>query len=79
VTCHVHGAIDAADNKYLEVGPDLTPKRYDAAYLRRFLVDPSIAPRTPGRQEMPALGLSQAELTALVAFINADHPLSAQR
>lgn len=78
VTCHVHGALEAQGYKSLEVGPELTPKRYEAAYLRRFLTDPSIA-RTPGRPEMPALGLSNAELTALVAFINADRSVAARR
>jgi len=78
VTCHVHRAVSAIDNNSLGVGPELTPKRYEAAYLRRFLTDPSIA-RTPGRQEMPALGLSDAELTALVAFINGNHSVAAQR
>jgi mono/diheme cytochrome c family protein len=78
VTCHVHGAVADMGNTSLEVGPELTPKRYEAAYLRRFLVNPSIT-RTPGRPEMPALGLSNAELTALVAFINADHSVAAQR
>ena len=62
VTCHVHGAVTAQGYTSLEVGPELTPKRYEAAYLRRFLTDPSIA-RTAGRQEMPKLALSDAELT----------------
>jgi hypothetical protein len=78
VTCHVHGAVSAVDNKSLEVGPELTPKRYEAAYLRRFLANPSIQ-RTAGRAEMPALGLSETERSALIAFINADHSLAAQR
>ena len=78
VTCHVHDAVSALGYKSLEVGPELTPKRYEPAYLRRFLTDPSIA-RTPGRPEMPKLGLSNAELTALVAFINADRSVAAQR
>lgn len=78
VTCHVHGALADIDNKSLEVGPELTPKRYEAAYLRRLLINPSIQ-RTPGRQEMPALGLSDAEVTALVAFISADHSVAARR
>ncbi len=78
VTCHVHGALAAQGYTSIEVGPELTPKRYEARYLRRYLTDPSIA-RTPGRQEMPKLGLSNAELTALVAFINADRSVAAQR
>ena len=78
VTCHVHGATASLGYTSLAVGPELTPKRYEAAYLRRFLIDPSIA-RTPGRAEMPVLGLSNAELTSLVAFINADRSVAAAR
>jgi mono/diheme cytochrome c family protein len=78
VTCHVHGTVAAVGYASLEVGPELTPKRYEADYLRRYLIDPSIA-RTPGRPQMPALGLAPAEISALVAFINADRSVAARR
>jgi len=62
----------------MNVGPNLTPKRYQADYLAKLLVDPSIA-RTPGQQnQMPKLGLKPAEITALVAFINADRQVSSR-
>lgn len=79
VTCHVHGAVEALGYKSFAIGPELTPKRYESGYLRRLLLDPSIAPRTPGQLQMPALGLSATDLTALVAFINADRSMAARR
>ena len=76
VGCHVHGAVTGYVP--MNVGPNLTPKRYQADYLAKLLVDPSIA-RTPGQQnQMPKLGLKPAEITALVAFINADRQVSSR-
>jgi mono/diheme cytochrome c family protein len=69
VTCHVRGVTDG--NVSRAAGPDLTPKRYQAEYLARFLADPSIQ-RTPGAQwTMPNLALKQTEIASLVAFLNA--------
>jgi mono/diheme cytochrome c family protein len=77
VTCHVHAAV--AGSGVIKVGPDLTPKRYQADFLARFLADPSIQ-RTPGNQNtMPNLGLKPAEIAALVAFINTDRPVAASQ
>jgi len=76
VGCHVHGAVTGY--AAMNVGPNLTPKRYQADYLAKLLVDPSIA-RTAGQQnQMPKLGLKPAEITALVAFINADRQVSSR-
>ena len=76
VGCHIHGAVTGYPA--MNVGPNLTPKRYQAEYLAKLLVDPSIA-RTPGQQnKMPALGLKPAEVSALVAFINADRQVSSK-
>ena len=70
VTCHVHDGVSG--NNSINVGPDLTPKRYQADYLTKLLADPSIA-RTAGTQaRMPNLGLKTPEIAALVAFINLD-------
>ncbi len=69
VTCHVHRDIEGA-NAY-PVGPDLTERRFAADYLAMYLADPSIRPPTGGNR-MPDLGLSRAEITALVAFLNGD-------
>jgi hypothetical protein len=78
VGCHVHDA--ATGNVPMSVGPNLTPRRYAADYLARFLADPSIA-RTPGKVfSMPNLGLAPGEIASLVAFINAERgPWSSYR
>jgi mono/diheme cytochrome c family protein len=74
VTCHVHGSVEGSG--FVKVGPELTPKRYVADYLSRFLADPSIQ-QTPGLQaKMPNLELKPAEISALVAFINSDKQVS---
>jgi mono/diheme cytochrome c family protein len=76
VGCHVHG--DVPGYSSIAVGPNLTPKRYQADYLAKLLADPSIA-RTPGKQfAMPNLGLKTQEIASLVAFINADRQVSAR-
>jgi mono/diheme cytochrome c family protein len=76
VTCHVHSAVAGSGN--LKVGPDLTPKRYQAEYLAKFLADPSIA-RTPGvTAVMPKLELKPTEIAALTAFLNNDRQVSAK-
>jgi hypothetical protein len=53
------------------VGPELTDKRFAAAYLRDFLADPSIKPPTTNAR-MPQLNLNDREISALIAFINGD-------
>ena len=69
VTCHVQ----------IAVGPDLTGKRYDAAYLKQFLADPSrVASARRGTFPMPNLGLKQPEITALVAFINTERQVGSR-
>jgi len=74
VTCHVHDAV--VGNNSLAVGPNLTPRRYQADYLAKLLEDPTTA-RTPGQQfAMPNLSLTSAEIAALVAFINLDRQVS---
>jgi Cytochrome c len=60
-------------HRHLEVNPehktdaqfDLTGKRFQQDYLKRFLADPSIKPA-----EMPNLKLKEDEIDALAAFIN---------
>lgn len=74
VTCHVHDAVNG--NNSIAVGPDLTPRRYQADYLAKLLANPSIA-RTSGQQSvMPNLELKAPEIAALVAFINVDRQVS---
>ena len=71
VGCHVRAEADLADGG--EIGPSLTGKRYAADYLKRFLADPAIPDRPrSGTFVMPNLELKQAEISALVAFLNAE-------
>ena len=65
VTCHVHG--DVKGSGLVAVGPDLTNRRLAPEYLQRFLADPSM---TGSANRMPNLNLKQAEIAALIAFLN---------
>jgi cytochrome c553 len=72
VACHQHAKVDGSG--HYQVGPDLTDKRFPADYLQKFLADPSIKPRTAKTSKMPDLNLKDSEISALIAFINADQP-----
>lgn len=68
VICHQHDAVRQARAEFGEFsfGPDLTELKADPDFLRRWLKEPSaIKPDT----FMPALGLSDAEIDSLVAFL----------
>jgi mono/diheme cytochrome c family protein len=63
VGCHRHLEVNPehkTDTKF-----DLTGRRFQQDYLKKFLADPSIKPA-----EMPNLNLKQDEIEALAAFIN---------
>ena len=66
-TCHVNK--DVEGGLQLDVGPDLTGKTYDPAYLALWLANPKIKPPTKAGNEMPNLGLSKTEIASLTAFI----------
>jgi len=69
ITCHVHP--DVPSSGVVNVGPDLTGRRFTGDYLQRFLADPNIATtRGAGGFEMPNLNLAPREIAALAAFIN---------
>jgi mono/diheme cytochrome c family protein len=69
VTCHVHPDVPASG--VVNVGPDLTGRRFTTDYLTRFLADPDIAmTRGAGGFAMPNLNLAPREITALAAFLN---------
>jgi mono/diheme cytochrome c family protein len=75
VTCHVHGGVEIVGE--LQMAPDLTERRFPADYLAKFLANPSI--KTPTMDlRMPNLGLKQAEIASLVAFINSERKLSSR-
>ena len=69
LACHQHARVEGSG--YYKVGPDLTDKKFAADYLKQFLADPSIKPRTT-EARMPKLNLEPAEIGALVAFINSE-------
>ena len=75
ITCHVHGGVQLATE--VQVGPDLTDRRFPADYLARFLADPTIKPSVNGK-EMPNLELKQTEIASLVAFINSERRLTSR-
>jgi mono/diheme cytochrome c family protein len=65
VTCHLHR--DVSGSGVVAVGPDLTSRRLAPEYLQRFLADPSMI---GSANQMPNLNLKQAEIAALIAFLN---------
>jgi mono/diheme cytochrome c family protein len=70
VICHTHGDIPA---KYVDfqtgVGPNLTSYSAAPAFLELWLSDPAgVKPKT----QMPNLELSEAEIDALISFLNAE-------
>lgn len=66
VSCHRHAAVDDA---WGTAGPELTAYEADAAFLRRWLRDPAaVRPNTL----MPNLALAEAEIEALIAFLESD-------
>ncbi len=67
--CHQHNAI--ANDSGIQIGPDLTTMTFDPAFLRDWLENP--AAMRPGT-EMPALGLDDSEIEALIAFLTAQPP-----
>jgi len=69
VTCHLHR--DVSGSGVVTVGPELTGRRWPAEYLQRFLKDPSIGPQY-GNARMPNLNLKDAEVAALIAFLNGE-------
>jgi hypothetical protein len=60
----------------IDFGPDLTEKRFNAAYLRQFLSDPSIKPPTANKR-MPKVELTERDIAALIAFVNGEAPARA--
>jgi len=72
VTCHVHP--ETPEWQSINVGPNLTGRRYVPEILSAFLDDPEKSPLSksaqPGGARMPKLGLDSREITSLVAFVN---------
>lgn len=64
--CHEHRALTIDPVATINAGPDLTDLSAEPAYLRRWLRDPS---EVISYAQMPALGLNDEEIEALVAFL----------
>jgi mono/diheme cytochrome c family protein len=78
VTCHVHGGVDITGDM-AGAGPDLTGRRFPAAYLEQFLADPSIKPPTvTNGVRMPNLALKRTDIASLIAFINSERKLTSR-
>lgn len=75
VMCHVHTAAEGQGGAST-YGPKLGEKKFDAAYLEMWLANPAIRPPTKPGQQMPNLGLSKPEITALTAFVNTNRVAS---
>jgi len=69
-SCHLHREVAAT--VLADVGPDLTNRRYQLDYLKRYLANPAIMASRTADSKMPNLGLKPAEIGALAAFINAE-------
>lgn len=78
VSCHTHQLVGKALVQHLSGVPDLSEPRFADAYLQRFLKDPSIKAST-AQWPMPNLNLKDAEITALVAFLNQETRAAARR
>jgi cytochrome c2 len=69
VVCHVNQDLPESEGVSISIGPDLTRYSNDPAFLAKWLANPAaVRPAA----EMPDLGLSAAEIEALIAFLNAD-------
>ena len=67
MVCHSHSETNRIREVSIDMGPNLTSITASPEYLRLWLKDPSAAKSTA---QMPTLGLSDAEIEALIAFIN---------
>ncbi len=76
VTCHTHSE---SQSEIGDEAPELTGKKFAPSYLAEYLANPKIKPATkPNGWQMPNLQLKQAEIAALVAFINSEKRVAAQ-
>ena len=69
VVCHQHSAIEVAPWASINAGPSLSGFTADVDYLSAWLADPSAV---RDNAIMPDLDLSDEEIEALVAFLNAE-------
>lgn len=69
MVCHSHNETNKVREFGVDMGPDLTKIVASPEYLSMWLKDPK---SVKSSAQMPTLGLSDAEIEALITFINAD-------
>jgi mono/diheme cytochrome c family protein len=72
VTCHTQKGIDPIETRVGRI--DLSDRHLPADYLEQFLKDPSVKKAWSTDWRMPDLDLKPAEITSLVAFLQATQP-----
>ena len=69
-SCHTHANVRVPKITFFNA-PDLTTPRYAPDYLRSFITDPTIKPRTAENMpRMPKIPLTAEELNAVVSFLS---------
>ena len=76
VSCHTHRDVPIK-GELSDFGPDLSDRKFPAAYLAKFLANPSIKPPTNGKR-MPDPGLREKDIVPLIAFINSDRRVTSR-
>lgn len=72
VSCHTVKGVEPIETRVSRV--DLTGRSLPAEYLEQFLADPSIKKTWTDNWKMPDLNLKPADITSLVAFLQANQP-----
>jgi mono/diheme cytochrome c family protein len=77
ISCHVNKEV--ASKNLVDVGPELTGKRFPSDWLKSFLANPEkTSGKAPEYGSMPNLNLDKEEIDALAAFINRDRSVPAK-
>lgn len=75
-TCHLNGDVPeyaAMNRQFGDIGPELTGRKLEAAYVRQRLTKPQSLPAIAGTKgRMPDLGLAAPEVDALVALLTSN-------
>ena len=69
VVCHANGDLPGYETISISIGPDLTHYSNDPAFLGQWLANPAAVRPAAA---MPDLGLSAAEIDALIVFLNGE-------
>jgi len=71
IVCHQHNDLNVGEYESIAVGPELTTYSENPDFLHKWLEDPSALKPSAA---MPTLDLSDDEIEALIAFLNAEEP-----